>query len=794
MFAEKLATLKIDGSLEQSGFRVTLELGSENARPDLEVTGFLPADRELLAQLQQWQHHYRQLGNPNRLTAKRAIHGGSVSSVAQCQAEADRLRDRFCAWLESDGFRPIDRCLREELSRNDRVRLLIRTDNPHLCYLPWHLWDFVQRYPHAEVALAATSFRRIPASPRSGNLRILAILGHRDGIDVEADRQMLEALPGADVTFLVEPSRQQITDHLWEATWDILFFAGHSQTEDDQGRLFINPHDSLSLAELTYGLRQAIHPAGEPLRSGQGLQLAIFNSCDGLGLARELEKLHLPQVIVMREPVPDQVAQTFLRYFLKAFSEGQSLYQATRQARERLQGLEAEFPCASGLPILYQTAADPPFTWQASGPSREANPPLLEQANSANSRRSLQWSRWLSCLAVGLASAAIVLGVRQAGGLQRAELAAYDHLMRLRPAPSLQPRVLIVEATEADIKTYGYPLPDAVLAQAVTRLQRHQPRVIGLDIFRDRLTGSQNPLQQAFQQHSQLVGLCSLRDSEDPQRRPGIRPPAGASPEQLGFSNLVLDLDGVLRRHLVFATPTPQEACSTPLSLSAQVTLKYLATEKIEPQNLEHQQVQLGKARLVPLDTNAGAYRNLDHWGFQLMLNYAPDPATFRRIGLTDLLNDRANPGNLQNYAVLIGMVAPSSNPTDDFVTPDSAGKNFYDPIPGVMIHAQMVNQLLAAALDGRPLIQPLPVWGDAVWIVGWSLAGAGTIGLLRRWYRALGLAGCGALLYGTCWGLLVGGWWVPLLPPLLAIGLGSVSILALEQRQPKTGGIIKEL
>nr|WP_017295798.1 hypothetical protein [Geminocystis herdmanii] len=33
----------------------------------------------------------------------------------------------------------------------------------------------------------------------------------------------------------------------------------------------------------------------------QGLNLAIFNSCDGIGLAQELSKLNIPQVIVMRE-------------------------------------------------------------------------------------------------------------------------------------------------------------------------------------------------------------------------------------------------------------------------------------------------------------------------------------------------------------------------------------------------------------------------------------------------------------------------------------------------------------
>jgi branched-chain amino acid transport system substrate-binding protein len=94
-----------------------------------------------------------------------------------------------------------------------------------------------------------------------------------------------------------------------------------------------------------------------------GLKLAIFNSCDGLRLAGALAHLHIPLVIVMREPVPDQVAQAFLRYFLQAFAQGQSVYLAVREARERLQGLEGQYPCATWLPIICQNPCEKPPKW-----------------------------------------------------------------------------------------------------------------------------------------------------------------------------------------------------------------------------------------------------------------------------------------------------------------------------------------------------------------------------------------------------------------------------------------------
>lgn len=65
----------------------------------------------------------------------------------------------------------------------------------------------------------------------------------------------------------------------------------------------------------------------------------------------------------MREPVPDVVAQEFLQHFLRTFAQGKSLYLAVREARERLQGLETQFPCASWLPVICQNPAVVPPTW-----------------------------------------------------------------------------------------------------------------------------------------------------------------------------------------------------------------------------------------------------------------------------------------------------------------------------------------------------------------------------------------------------------------------------------------------
>ena len=188
-------------------------------------------------------------------------------------------------------------------------------------------------------------------------MRILAVLGESTGINLEADRRLLKQLKDAEVVFLVEPTRQEFSEQLWDKQgWDILFFAGHGESSEDltTGKLYINSLESLTIAKFKHALNRAID---------NGLQFGIFNCCDSLGLARELADLNIPQMVVMRKPVPDFVAQEFFKSFLTFFAEGESFYTAVRRGREKLEAIEGKFPGASWLPVICQNPAEVPPTW-----------------------------------------------------------------------------------------------------------------------------------------------------------------------------------------------------------------------------------------------------------------------------------------------------------------------------------------------------------------------------------------------------------------------------------------------
>ena len=246
-------------------------------------------------------------------------------------------------------------------SQEEEVQFIIQVEDTHLQYLPWHQWEFFADYPKAELALSKLTYEKINTSSlkiQRKKARILAILGNSKGIDIEKDRIVLNNISsGADITFLVEPDRTELSEYLYDKEgWDILFFAGHSfsDSENETGYIYLNETDSLSLNDLRSSLEVSIQ---------HGLQLAVFNSCEGLGLANDLADLNLPQMIVMREPIPDVIAHEFLKQFLKEFCQGTSLYIAVRRARKKLEGLEKEFPCASWLPIIYQNPGESLLRW-----------------------------------------------------------------------------------------------------------------------------------------------------------------------------------------------------------------------------------------------------------------------------------------------------------------------------------------------------------------------------------------------------------------------------------------------
>ena len=761
------AILRCHGTLE-SGFGVILEIRNSDASVCTEVTGALPSAIDLLQLLTAWQQHYLGSIGVTRISLENiGTRTGTLSELIQCRQLAKELEQALKTWLASAQFQPIEQRLRETLTVKDSVELLLRTTDRRLHRLPWHLWDFIERYPHAEFSIGSSPESIIKPQLAHHKVRILAILGDCQGIDIAADRQLLASVPQTDVVFLVEPSRQEVYSHLWEQAWDVLFFAGHSNTEQQQGRIHLSGGESLTIDELRYGLRRSI---------GRGLQLAIFNSCDGLGLAYELEQLHLPHSIVMREPVPDRVALTFLKQFLGTFAGGEPLHTSVRQARECLHGLEGEFPCASWLPVMFQNPAGSPLTWQ--GLQGDLLPaPIGDLVRIKPPETKKQLVLW--AIVASVAVTGLTIGIRYFGLLQAWELTAFDTAIRLRPAEKPDSRLLVVTVTEADVgaqKRSQEPsrgsLSDQSLAKLVDKLAVHQPIAIGLDIYRDYPVSQAYPAlaAQMRNKESQILGVCKASEPETGDA--GVAPPPEISPERLGFSDLLHDPDRVVRRHYLAFTPPTSSPCQASYSLSVQLALRYLATKGIDLEFTPQEAWKLGKLAFAPLEAHAGGYQKTDAMGHQILLNYRSTPTPLDlapTVTVTDVLAGKIHPEQVKDRIVLIGTTAQSFH--DYVLTPYTTVEGNVRAIPGVILQAQMVSQLLSAALDGRALIRNWDLDREVLWIWGYALSGGFlAIWLRRPIYLVLGTGIAIAILSGACLVLLQSGYWVPLIPTAIAI------------------------
>ena len=540
----KLVVINLgEGSLNKGFPKVTAQLWETNNSRPIQFSGGLPPAPEIYELYKRFQSIYHALyqslrnrGLPELKTKLKPelevdldfeIEPEGLTNVSESDFAdvCNFLNKQINTWLNSTLFRPIDQKLRSRLSIDEDLQITIETSDNIIRRIPWHLWDFLEDYQKAEVSLSTPKYEQVQRfTQKSVNkVRILAILGHSEGIDVQQDRILLEELPDVSMVFLVEPSRRELDQWLWDKQgWDILFFAGHSQSQGNTGEIYINQNNSLTITELSNALKYSI---------ARGLKLAILNSCDGLGLAKELADLHIPQIIVMREYVPDIVAHEFLKNFLTAFADGESLYLAVRYARSKLQGLEDNFPAASWLPVIYQNPAEVTPTWEELRGQKGNN--LHYWFN----RKNLQIA-----LIISIVITLFLVGLRTLGLMQAWNLSAFDSVTWMRPAEIPDKRLLVIIVTEADIQAQEEKekslLSDAALQKILQILEPRQSRVTGLDDYRDfHIEARYLDLANRLKHNDNLIAICKASGSIEESA--GIPPPPEIPITRRVFSDVV---------------------------------------------------------------------------------------------------------------------------------------------------------------------------------------------------------------------------------------------------------------
>lgn len=752
----------LNGSFE-TGFSCILHYPNGSSSAQLE--GYLPAN----PQVKQVYHLWKQEYYSTVLTESRIKAVPSQVTYISHKRSHDELVNTLNRWLNSNSidWQKIRDRLISLLSIDAETELIIESNQVEIRQLPLHTWNLLsESYPQVELALGSSS-HQLPRQDQkhlTQPMSILAVFGDGSGLDLSPDRIALEKLQAiANLECLDSPSQHTLHQKLWNQSWQVLFFAGHSVSNStgNTGSIGINESDSIEFIHLKQTLHHAVM---------KGMQLAIFNSCDGLGLAKVLEDVHIPAVIVMREPIPDIIAQKFLTYFLASFSAGKSLFFSIHQARQKLQIEEAQYPSASWLPVLClnpAVVALPRWHPQAL-PDRTPSPHPIASSST----------KIMNLVAISFLATAIVLGGRTLGWLELSELWMYDQFMAHRLlAEKRDPRILVIGITEEDLQQYGHEnremnrrvIGDRILLDSLQRLQKLKPKAIGLDIVRDiPLDSGYGDLLKFLKSSTTTIVPCA---SPDPEAQSlGYSPPSGLQAEQQGFIGLPLDRDRVIRRYNLAAAPPQlgEGQCDTSQSLSLRLASRYLGL--VDADETPDGDIKL-KESIIPILREPGVYqsngsREKLQRGYQILTHYrAKHPAAGTQVSLSDILEKHIDQKMVENRVVLMGYVDQSAG-DDIFATPIT--RNQERQLPGVLIHAQTTSQLLSFVLEKRPLMRSLPAIGDALWIGIWSICGV--IIAMFQGKKQIGLLILFSIaLVGFPYALIMLAWWIPIIPALLS-------------------------
>ncbi|HAX76169.1 MAG TPA: adenylate/guanylate cyclase domain-containing protein, partial [Cyanobacteria bacterium UBA11372] len=391
--------------------------------------------------------------------------------------------------------------------------------------------------------------------------------------------------------------------------------------------------------------------------------------------------------------------------------------------------------------------------------------------------------------------AGLVMTAGCLGIFQLMEWATLDQFFRWRPRESTDPRITIVTIDESDITHVGqWPIPDAVLAKLIQNLHKHNPKAIGLDLYRDLpVEPGHQALVEVFKNIPNLIGVEKAVGNAVPP------PPILKQLDRVGLADLVLDADGKVRRGLISVRTGEGQ---TKLGLGTTLALMYLQSEGMTLKMLDAQKkhLGLGKAVFMPLMGNEGGYVRANTGGYQILLNYRGTLENFEHLSMKDILENRIPPNSLRDRIILIGATGASLN--DLFFTPYSTKANGSPQrTPGVVIHANITSQIISAAIEGRPFIR---VWQEPIewlWILVWSFAGAGVSSIVldsKRLSHRLALSATvfliglllgGAMLVGGSYVAFLASWWLPVIAPLIAFtgsGIAIAGFHTLELQQQK--------
>ncbi|MBP5973004.1 CHASE2 domain-containing protein [Brasilonema sp. CT11] len=624
---------------------------------------------------EEWRRAYLNFYQSEQMRG-RAISGGIATIKVDWHAELVKAETKFMfefhRWLRSAELyeirAQIAKLSQEFVKANpqttETVQLFLTCAPLELARFPWEAWEFGTEFAttgtiriiRAPLNIATESPSQY-TRPQRRRARILAILGDDTGLNFEADRQAVRSLSRiADIQFVgwqpkqtPQQAIQQITKAITDQQgWDILFFAGHSnETQMTGGELGIAPGMSISISEIRSQLIAA---------KKLGLQVAIFNSCSGLSLADALIDIGFSQVVVMREPIHNCVAQEFLVRFLQGLAKHLDVYESMMAARQFLRMEKSHtYPSASLVPSL--------FCYPGSA---------LFRINRGKLPKKLYDLLPKPIEAIALCTSIVLSCIPPVAGQLLNGRTFVQSIYRdatVQVPSEEDPPVALVEIDTESI-SHGRisqlnPINRSYLAKLIERLQKLNASVVGLDVVldtpqKDPPSGDQDlakAVQQAVDQNTWLI-IAGILESG---RELSISKATAIASENWTVQGYI----DVVDPHFV-EIPLPDQDCRQACPMAYLMSLVHTSRSSIlDLPRLDTSKISLRTQLLSAIEQIAPKIRDLPpplNWyppfGLQPIVDFSlPPDRVYQRIPAWKLLEDpEINKSPLLSQVVLIAV------------------------------------------------------------------------------------------------------------------------------------------
>ncbi|MBD2203709.1 CHASE2 domain-containing protein [Calothrix sp. FACHB-1219] len=732
------------------------------------ITSEISYPENIIASHEQWQKIYINFYS-NQLRGKVVNKGVIIPPPVDWQAQLvqaeAKLLYEFHQWLRSEKLYEIRTKISKQAIENynnelkgtssSKINIFISCNAPELEYLPWEAWEIGTEFTSSKLRIVRQPLNirqevttYFPKSARKA--KILAIFGDDTGLSFADESRAissLEKVANVKVKSIrwhkqkdINNWKNEIITTLTAQSWDMLFFAGHSnETTFTGGQISIAPNISISLSEIEKPLTTAIN---------NGLKFAIFNSCDGLSIANKLIDLGLSQVAIMREKIHNRVAGEFFIQFLNALKEYQDVHEALLTASDYLKvEKNLTYPSAYLIPSLFRHPNAELFRLQ---PSDKIKP-------------------WLPTSCEILALVTLVLlsllpPVRKTVlDMQIGMQAVYRDVTQQIPQDKTPPVLLIhideksLNAVETKANKFN-PLDRSYFARLIDKLTTENAKVIAIDYLFDRVTDEDSILAKSvvnsINKNSTWFIFGSILNEDDNQEQTVNKRVANLNQTQQGyvdhlsghlslvntnkdciqscpFTYLITLVSWINQEKLPENLPQPQSSRNNDLRTDL---IKYLGEN---PANSSLAQ-KLRKLRLSKLSSFSEYFWQA--WLYPIIDYSIPPNQVYQVINAGHFLqkDTTLNQENLKQQVVLIGAAGYkdsglSDGHSDIFSLPlgvaywrmQNPTTGLLRDMTGVEINAYMTHNLIK-----QHLIIPIP----DLWIIGIVIfLGKGTQIFLRQ-------------------------------------------------------------